>query len=89
MQNLEKRIAALEKAMPTTEGLTIVRTIVSPGHLDAEIDHIRDDYGNEWTRRPEETEDAFTERATAETTANAYGVKSLVASNSELHHAGH
>ena len=52
MQNLERRIAALEAIEAPTEELTIVRRIVWPGHLDAEIDHILDDDGNEWTRQP-------------------------------------
>jgi hypothetical protein len=89
MQNFEKRIAALEQATRPKKEITIIRQFVTPGHLDAEIDHIRDDYGNEWSRRPGEAEKAFTDRATAETTATAYGVKSLIADNLELSHAGH
>ena len=67
MQNLEKRIAALESAQTPSEGMTIIRRIVAPGHLDAETDHIRDAHGNEWTRQTGETEAAFTDRAARET----------------------
>lgn len=87
MQTLQKRIAALESVNPPDENLTIIRRIVWPGHLDAEIDHIRDDDGNEWTRHPSETEAAFTDRATRETQPNEWGVKSLIATNMELDHA--
>lgn len=86
MQALEKRIAALEQAAPPPDGLTIIRRIVWPGHLDAEIDHIGDD-GNEWTRQPGETEAAFIDRATCATRPNKCGVKCLIASNTELNHA--
>jgi len=89
MQALEKRIASLEQANPPAEELTIIRRIVWPGHLDAEIDHIRDDDGNEWTREPGESETAFTERATSETPPNKWGVKCLIATNTELEHANH
>lgn len=87
MQNLERRIAALETASPPAEELTLIRRFVVPGHLDAEIDHIRDDDGKEWTRQPGETEAAFTDRATKETMPNKWGVKGLIASSKELHHA--
>jgi hypothetical protein len=87
MQSLERRIVALETIAPPTGGLTIVRRIVSPGHLDAETDHIRDDGGSTWARRPGESETAFTDRAVSETQSNKLGIKYLIASNMELHHA--
>ena len=89
MQNFEKRIAALEQIARPKKEITIIRQIVRPGLLDAEIYHIRDHYGNEWSRQSGESEGAFEDRATGETTANAYGVKSLIADNLELSHAGH
>lgn len=89
MQNLEKRVAALETMEAPAEELTIIRRIVWPGHLDAEIDHIRADDGNLWTRQPGETEAAFTDRATSETQPNKSGVKYLMATNTELEHANH
>lgn len=89
MQAIEKRIAALEQASPPPDELTIVRRIVWPGHLDAEIDHIRDDDGSHWARLPGETEAAFTDRAISETQPNKSGVKYLIATNTELEHANH
>lgn len=87
MQNLEKRVAALETIEAPAEELTIVRRFVWPGHLEAEIDHIRDAAGQEWTRLPGESETTFTERAASETQPNKSGVKGLIASNRELLHA--
>lgn len=87
MQTLNRRVSALETANPPAEELTIIRRIVWPGHLDAEIDHIRDDDGNEWARQPGETEAAFTDRATCETRPNRRGIKSLIATTLELEHA--
>ena len=87
MQNLERRIAALETIESPAEELTIVRRIVWPGHLEAEIDHIRDAAGQEWTRQPGESETTFTERAASETQSNKTGVKGLIATNRELDHA--
>lgn len=89
MQNLEKRVAALETIEAPAEELTIIRRIVWPGHLDAEVDHIRDDYGNHWARLPVETEAAFTERAISETQPSKSGVKCLIATNTELENASH
>ncbi len=89
MQNLERRVAVLETANPPTDEMTIIHCIVSPGHLDAEIDHIRDEAGREWTRQEGEAEAAFTDRAIAETPPNKYGNRRFIASNLELHHANH
>jgi hypothetical protein len=89
MLNLEKRIAALEASTAPTEGLTIIRRFVSPGHLDAEINHITDDQGNEWTRQDGETEEAFTDRAASQTPANPHCIKSLNGHTLELPHAVH
>jgi hypothetical protein len=82
MQNLDRRLALLEAIERPAEKLTIVHRIVWPGHLDAEIDHIRD-AGNEWTRQPGETEAAFTDRAISETQPNKSGVKYLIAEYSD------
>lgn len=87
MQNLDRRLALLEAIEPPAEELTIIRRIVWPGHLDAEIDHIRDDDGSEWTRNVGETEVEFADRATNETHPNRAGVKTLIASNLELDRA--
>lgn len=87
MQNLERRISALESATTPTDIFTIICRMVAPGHLDAEIDHMSDDHGNEWTRQPGETEAAFTDRAERETLPNPWGVKSLMGLTLEHSHA--
>ncbi len=89
MQNLERRVSDLEKAQPPARGMTIIRRFVSPGHLNAEIDHISDDAGNKWTRQPDETEKAFTDRAKSETLANPWGIKCLSGQTLRQSHAGH
>lgn len=89
MLRTEQRIAALENAQTPSEGMTIIRRMVAHGHLDAEIDHIRDAHGSEWTRQHGEAEAAFTDRAASKTPPNSWSVKSLVCSNLELHHATH
>lgn len=89
MRNTETRIAALEAKATPADGITIVRRFVSPGELDAEIDHICDEHGNEWIRQPGETEAAFTDRAALATKPTPWGVKSLIACNRVIHHAKH
>lgn len=64
MQQIEKRIAALEQASP--RGDTVQYIILTPMG-EADIDHIRDNYGNHWQRHPGEMEEAFKDRATSET----------------------
>jgi hypothetical protein len=86
---LNERVKALEKSQSPPKGLTIIRRFIAPGYLDAEIDHISDHDGNEWTRQHCETEQAFTERAESETTANPWGIKFLIAKTLELSHANH
>ena len=89
MQATERRIVALETANPPAKELTIVRRIVWPGHLEAEIDHIRDAAGQEWTRQKGESETRFSERAANETQANKSGIKRLIATTRGLEHANH
>lgn len=89
MLSTEQRIAALESAQPPSEGKTIIRRMVAPGHLDAEIDHIRDDHGNEWARKTGETEAAFTDRAASETPPNARGNRALIGTTLEHSHDNH
>lgn len=65
-QSLEKRVSALEQASP--EGIKVMFIIlVGMGEVGMEITHIHDNHGNQWSRRPEETEEAFKDRATSET----------------------
>ena len=89
MHGTKQRLSALERANPPADEITIIHRVVSPGHLDAEIDHIRDYDGNAWTRQPAESEAAFNDRAMNETQPNKWGAKGLIASNLELHHANH
>jgi len=68
MQNLEKRVAALEQAAPV---IGVVNTIIvkpmTTGRLDAEIQSLHShDSGQQWTRRPDETESQFEARASVE-----------------------
>ncbi len=77
MQNLEKRITALEAANPTYNALTIIRRVVAPGQLDAEITRLRDGDGNHWMRQTGETEQALIDRASFEVRRNPWGVASL------------
>lgn len=84
---LEKRVSALEQDNPADKVNTIIRRIVSPGHLDAEISDAHDTHGHKWMRQPGETEDAFIDRAVSETKANACGIKRLIVSIVEGQHA--
>jgi hypothetical protein len=63
MQTYRRRISALEQANPPADELTIIRRIVAPGHLDAEIHSLRDDVGNEWARQSGESEQELIDRA--------------------------
>lgn len=89
MQTLEKRIAALEQANPPTEELTIIRRIVWPGHLDAEISRLRSGAGEAWERLPGETEQELVDRASREVKRNAFGVARLVSGDGEACHVEH
>lgn len=89
MQNLEKRIAALEATTAPADEITIIRKFVSPGHLDGEITRLRDDDGKLWTRQPGESEQELIDRATLEVKRTPWGVASLTADDVETPHADH
>lgn len=89
MQNLDKRVAALESKSGQAENLTFIRHYVSAGHLDEEIYRLRDDYGNTWTRQPNETEQELKDRATKEVKRNPLGFAILTASDGAVPHATH
>ena len=89
MLNLEKRIAALEATSAPADDLTIIRRFVSPGHLDAEILHLRDDEGQLWERKPGETEQELIDRASLEVKRTPWGIASLTADGAEALHAEH
>jgi hypothetical protein len=78
MHPLEKRLAALESANPPANELTIIRRIVSPGHLDAEIHRLRGDDGELWTRKHGETEQELIDRASLEAKRSPWGVARLI-----------
>lgn len=76
MQNLEKRIAALEQASPQGEKVIFV-ILVGMGEVGMELTYIYDNHGNHWNRLPSETELAFKDRATSETPRNENQVAML------------
>ena len=73
MQNLEKRIAALEQASPQTYSVVFV-ILTGLGEVDKELVHIYDNHGNQWHRKPNETETEFKDRVKAGTPRNENGV---------------
>ena len=89
MQNLEKRIAAMEAKSGPVDNMTIIRRFVSPGHLDAEIHRLRDDDGKAWMRQPGETEQQLIDRASLEVKRTPWGIASLTADDVEVPHAEH
>ena len=78
MQNLERRVAALENiSAPDTRIDTIICRYVRPGHLDDEIYLLTDKDGNSWKRKAGETEDGLIDRASKEVKRSARGFGSL------------
>ena len=78
MQALEKRIAALEQASPQCKRVKVIFIIFgSLGEQDKELAYIHDNHENHWYRLPNETEEAFKERATSETPRNENQVAML------------
>jgi hypothetical protein len=65
-QSLEKRVSALEKSAPQGKKVIFI-ILVGMGEVGMEITHIHDSHGNQWGRRPEESEDDFKDRAKSET----------------------
>ena len=84
MQNLKCRLAAIEAANPPAVDFTIIRRIVCPGHLDAEITRLRDDDGKLWTRLPGETEQELIDRASLEAKRSPWGVARLIGDDAEV-----
>ena len=89
MQNIERRIAALEATTAPADEITIIRKFVSPGHLDAEIFRLRDDDGKLWMRQTGESEQELIDRASKEVKRTPWGVASLTADDAEVCHAEH
>ena len=76
MQNLEKRIAALEQASPQTNCVVFI-ILTGLGEVDKELVQIYDNHNNQWHRKLKETEREFRDRATAETPRKENGVALL------------
>ena len=68
MQNLEKRIAELEKAQPSNDGVkTIIVRFISPGVSGDDLQALHSYAGGQhWTREPSESEQNFIDRASRE-----------------------
>ena len=68
MHALKKRIATLEQASPQADTVVFI-ILVGMGEADKhrELVHIYDNHDSHWHRRPNETEQEFKDRATAET----------------------
>ena len=76
MQNLDKRISALEQASPQGEKVIFV-ILVGMGEVGMELTYIQDNHENRWYRLPDETEREFRDRATSETPRNENQVAML------------
>ena len=76
MQNLDRRLAALESVAATDNRIdVIIRKIVSPGRVGAEIHRITAAGGDQqWLRGIDESEPDFQDRASREVHRNAKGV---------------
>jgi len=66
MQSLEKRIAELEKANSSSDGIkTIIVRFLSPGDCADDLQALHDSTsGQHWIREPSESEQDFIDRAT-------------------------
>ncbi|MDE2419095.1 MAG: hypothetical protein KGN32_14935 [Burkholderiales bacterium] len=84
-QSLEKRVSALEKSAPQADKVIFI-ILVGMGEVGMEITHIHDNHGNHWNRRPDETEQAFKDRAMSESPRNENQVAMLFG---EISHMGH
>ena len=78
MRALESRLATLERANNPDPFTVIIRKIVSPEYLDAEIQRITAD-GQEWTRHPDESEEALRDRALREVRRTPGAMARLIA----------
>lgn len=78
MQGTENRIAALEKANPPTDDITIFLKFVSPGHLDDEVFRIKTIEGQRWERLPGETQQELIDRASREVKRNEWHAATIM-----------
>ena len=79
-KTLDVRLRAVEDRLsPSTEPLTILRTVVNIDGSQAEIQTLRDKKGNEWQRQSGETEQSLIDRASLDCVHNQWGVALLFA----------
>lgn len=67
MQTLDKRLSVLEQAIPTGDKVSAIILVPLLKDGDAVLETIRDNHGNAWSRRPDESQEAFKNRAASET----------------------
>ena len=84
-QSLEKRVSALEKVSSVADTVLLI-IFAGMGESGMELVHIYDSHGNNWNRRPEETEEAFQHRAASETSRNENGVTTLFGNVADVGH---
>ena len=82
MQNLERRIAELEKAGAVNDWpSTIIIRSMTPGNLELEMQEMHDSKGSQqWTRQPGEDEQEFIDRASREVKRDGPRCALLIAS---------
>lgn len=68
--------------MPADQ-FTIIRRMVSPGQLDAEIYALRGDDGNFWAGQLGETEQELIDRASIEVKRSPWGVARLITASAD------
>ena len=90
MSNIDKRLTALEQADAVKQINLIVR-FVEPVNMDAELwglEHYSHEHPRQaWTRRPDESEQDFTDRALREAKRNSIGAAMLIQTDLEQQHA--
>ena len=84
-QSFEKRLLSFEQAIPEDIKVKFI-ILVGMGEVGMEITHIHDNHGNQWDRRPEETEEAFKDRAASESPRKENQVALLFG---EINNVGH
>ena len=82
MQNLKRRIEALEQASPTERDTVIIVRYDAPGDIGRELLNLESGetgpLRQHWTRNPEETVKDFIARASKEVRRNPYGIGMLL-----------
>ena len=84
-RSLEKRLSALEQLSPECDQVLFI-ILVGMGEVGMEITHIHDNHGNHWSRRLDETENDFKDRATSESPRKENQVAVLFG---EINNVGH